>query len=155
MKLFLMRHAQASPLYGGYTDENRPLTPEGQDQAFQMAGELKRRQVTLDAIVSSPFVRAHQTARIVAESLGTQRLELSALLASRGARPPIEPFLEKFSAEASLLFVGHQPDMGMLAAALCGASVPFSVATIAAFEWNPPDDAQLLWTLAPADLPAG
>src|SRR5262249_7119609 len=113
----------------------------------------RRRSVTLHAIVTSPYVRARDTGTLLAGELGVKVFETSPLLSSRGTPPPIEPLVEKFRAGASLLLVGHQPDMGMLASALCGASVSFSTAAVAAFDWTDPADPHFLWSICPTDLP--
>src|ERR1035438_9675222 len=70
MDLFLMRHGDALPQHGEFHDDSgRTLSPEGIIQVEQVAQGLKRQGVELNAIVSSPLVRARQTAEIVGQVL--------------------------------------------------------------------------------------
>ena len=66
MNLILVRHAEAVP-HGTTDDELRELTPHGRIQAATLAAALAARGVTAGAIVSSPLVRARQTAEALAE----------------------------------------------------------------------------------------
>src|SRR5579885_555197 len=64
MDLYLIRHAEAEPRdeAGTTLDEDRALTDAGRDQARAVAAGLLRRGVRLDALVTSPLLRARQTA---------------------------------------------------------------------------------------------
>src|SRR3989338_8240474 len=89
MRLYLIRHAEAVP-HGapGYPqDAQRPLTHEGRAQALAAGEALKRLQVAPDVLLTSPYVRAVQTAEQVAKGLGlrTPAKELPEL---RAEQPP-------------------------------------------------------------------
>ncbi len=122
VQLHLLRHAHA----GDYAtwdgpDEARPLSPRGERQADRLGRFLAGIGFRTDAIITSPKVRALQTAEIVAERLGVpfgtdDRLaegfgltDLEAIL--RDAGDPVAPIL-----------VGHDPDFSELLADLCGGS---------------------------------
>src|SRR5947208_6799033 len=64
MDLYLIRHADAVPLGEGGTteDADRPLTERGKKEAKQVGMMLRKKKVGLDKLVTSPFVRARQTA---------------------------------------------------------------------------------------------
>src|SRR4029434_10395463 len=78
MNLYLMRHgiAVAADQPGIESDSGRPLTAKGTKRMRQAARGLRRLGVSFDTVLTSPFLRARQTAEIVAESLGLEdRLE--------------------------------------------------------------------------------
>ena len=77
MRIFLVRHAQAAP---GDPDELRPLTPEGQAAARALAERLAAEQPT--AVVSSPLLRARQTADEIARAAPGSRPR-----STNGSRP--------------------------------------------------------------------
>ena len=116
MRLFLVRHAEAAP---GHPDELRPLTPAGREQARALGERLAP---TAPAVVlSSPLLRARETAAAIARATGAElrvdeRLAPGATLvgllgAADGLREP-------------LVAVGHQPDCGEIAAELTGGDPP-------------------------------
>ena len=72
MRLYVIRHAEAVPLGqdGIERDEDRPLTTAGQEQSKRLAQALLGRGVKLDKLLSSPLLRAKQTAESILTSLG-------------------------------------------------------------------------------------
>ena len=71
MKIYLIRHSNAvDPGTPGYEDDSlRPLTEKGRDKMNKIAAALKALDVQPDLIVSSPYVRARETAEILAKVL--------------------------------------------------------------------------------------
>jgi len=63
MELYLVRHAEAAP---GDPDELRPLTPNGRKQARSLGQRLRSTGVRADVVLTSPLLRAQETAQIVA-----------------------------------------------------------------------------------------
>ncbi len=89
MELYLLRHAIAEePSSARYSDDSlRPLTQEGIEKMRQAATGAKKLEIEIDLILSSPFVRAKQTAEIFAESFAaTKKINLTPHL------EPIAPF---------------------------------------------------------------
>jgi phosphohistidine phosphatase len=135
--LYLVRHAEAAPLgESGVTDDaDRFLTSRGQEQARKVAEGLHRHGIHLGAVVSSPLLRARQTAEEMLHSLpqpGPQ-LQVSEDLAPQGKRKRLRRLLEDLGTDQVAL-VGHQPDLGELAGWLIGsrkAQVDISKAGIA------------------------
>ena len=115
MRLLIVRHAEAAP---GNPDELRPLTPEGREHARRLGVRLRERGFAPDAVVSSPLLRARETA----EALGLGEPEVDERLAP-GATP-----LEVRDAAAgrgeTVVVVGHQPDCSQAVAALTGGDEP-------------------------------
>jgi phosphohistidine phosphatase len=124
MDLFLIRHAEAAPLgEGGVTeDSERPLTEMGQRQAAAVGQMLARHDIRLDALVSSPLVRAQQTATILLAKLGKPQPELlTTEELSPGAKPrKLAKFLREVTGERIGL-VGHMPHIAVWAGWLIGA----------------------------------
>ena len=115
MRLYIVRHAEAAP---GSPDELRVLTPEGHEQARALGKRLRDEGVRPDAILTSPLLRARETAKGLGlgDSEPHERLapgatvdDVRAVVAGRGE---------------TVVVVGHQPDCGRVAAALTGGPEP-------------------------------
>jgi len=124
MELYLIRHADAAPLgEGGITaDEDRPLTDKGREQLKALASGLKRFGVILDTIMTSPLVRAKQTAEGVLENWGSPAPSLHMVdeLAPQGNRRKLAKELRRHG-EGSIALVGHEPDLSQFAGWLIGS----------------------------------
>jgi len=124
MELYLIRHADAATLgEGGVTvDEDRPLNDTGRQQLPLLAQGLKRLGVTLDLLMTSPLVRARQTAEGMLASWGSPAPELQVVeeLAPRGRRRKLAKRLQGQGLKRIAL-VGHQPDLGEFAGWLIGS----------------------------------
>jgi phosphohistidine phosphatase len=115
MRLLIVRHAQAGP---GSPDELRALTPLGREQAWELGRRLREQGVAPDAVVSSPLLRARETA--VALGLGEPQVDERL---APGATP--EDIREAVEGRGeTVVVVGHQPDCGQAVAALTGGPEP-------------------------------
>jgi phosphohistidine phosphatase len=137
--IWLLRHGDAED---GSPDSERPLTEKGREQARAAGGALTALGVELDACLTSPKVRAADTARLACEPLG--------------AEPELEPKLAggPFDAEAlaaglgdEVLLVGHDPDLSMAVHALTGAQVRMKKGGLAGVEKG-----ELMVLLRPREL---
>lgn len=134
MKVYLMQHALA---YSADEDPDRPLRPEGIDQAKAAARGVKRLGLTFDLIVASPKRRSHQTAALVAEGV---RYPHSDILTTEVVLPEQQPqalldLLQKEAPDSSVLVVGHMPHLAKLSALLLqGGEVSFENAGLACFD---------------------
>ena len=110
MRLYLLRHAIALPrgTRGAREDAKRPLTPEGLEQARQVANGLARLKIAVDCIVTSPYTRAVETARVLAERLGFET-PLGEWDALRAEAPPSETSLalKALAGKRHVVLVGH------------------------------------------------
>jgi len=137
MKLYLLRHGIAVDHIGGEisSDRQRPLTKEGQKETNQIACALAKIGVKADLIVSSPLVRAKQTAEIVKDILakGTE-LQITESLAPGSTASDLYQFLKPFNQLEEIFLVGHEPDMSRLAGTLLWAgpelNIPFKKAGV-------------------------
>jgi phosphohistidine phosphatase len=140
MLLYLLRHAEAEPHRP--EDFSRKLTVQGEAQARVIGRFLHERELNPDLILTSPVVRARQTANIVAGELGTDVPTEASWLAC-GMNP--ERALAELSGYTrldSLMIVGHEPDFSALVAHLLdlgsSASVNISKASLSCIEVSRP-----------------
>jgi len=124
--LYILRHGIAvEPGTPGFRDDERPLTPKGERRMRQIGRGLRRLDLKLDRIVTSPLVRARKTAEIVADALDARDLiEVSSLLQTGSSAASIQRWLRERS-EERLMLVGHNPTLSDLVSLLViGATQP-------------------------------
>ena len=116
-QLYLIRHGIAEDSEQYIHDGDRPLTPKGQRKTQQIAKRLHTLKLTFNLILSSPLVRAYQTAEILKLEGLSCNLERSADLAPLGSFDHWLAWLESWrqSGGTSLALVGHQPDLSQWA----------------------------------------
>jgi phosphohistidine phosphatase len=158
MNLYLIRHAEAAPRgqAGIQKDEDRPLTDAGRQQARELAGAFQRNGVQFETLVTSPLLRAVQTAEEMARVLGipADRVVQSEHLAPGGARKKLAKFLQGLGGGSKAL-VGHQPDIEDLTGWLIGskkAMIEFAKAGAACVNANlelAKGCGALVWLLTP------
>ncbi|MBW4519411.1 MAG: phosphohistidine phosphatase SixA [Scytolyngbya sp. HA4215-MV1] len=113
LHLYLIRHGLAAE-HGSYAnDDERPLTEEGRQKTRQVAKQLRQLGLQFNLMLTSPLVRARQTADILQKEHLAARLEESALLAGG---VDIRLWLEWLTQwqrtdPACLALVGHEPDL--------------------------------------------
>jgi phosphohistidine phosphatase len=131
MDLYMLRHAIAvergTPGYK--RDRDRPLTLEGEKKMRRIAKGLQTLELSFDAILSSPFMRAKQTAEIVAELFQAEdHLAFTDALAVGGEhRALIKELQSRFSRARSILLVGHEPSLSTLICTLLGGDSSLSI----------------------------
>lgn len=118
MTLYLLRHAEAEVLAA--SDRARRLTPKGEAQAERTGKFCRKHGIAPAVILSSPVTRALQTAKLVAKNIEAAEL-IEVPWAACGMDPfDTVPKLEGYAKLPSVMLVGHQPDLGALAALLLG-----------------------------------
>ena len=139
--LWLLRHGDAAE---GSPDAERPLTDKGREQSRAAGAALKALGVQIDACLTSPKVRAADTANLACEPLGVE--------------PQLEPKLSggPFDAEAlaaglgeNVLLVGHDPDFSAAVHSLTGAQVRMKKGGLAGV-----DRGELIVLMRPRELKA-
>jgi phosphohistidine phosphatase len=158
-ELYLMRHglAVSRDVTTVMDDAKRPLTPEGKQKMREIASGLDRMGIEVEWIVSSPLVRAVETAEIVGEALCSKpSVDLCDALKPGAAPEALITFLAKRPNRRRVLVVGHEPDLSELAARLIGAgrnaNMPFKKGgcCLIAFSIFPPKSpGRLVWWLPP------
>jgi phosphohistidine phosphatase len=127
VELYLIRHAIAEERGDKWPDDTkRPLSDDGAARMKKAAKGLAQLGVRLDVIVSSPLVRTRQTADIVAAALDPRpSVALAESLAPEGEYGDVLEDLRKYSRKSRVALVGHEPNIGELAARLAGSRHPF------------------------------
>ena len=121
--LYLIRHGLAGQQGDYENDRERPLTEEGKHKTRQLADRFSRLELKFDLILTSPLVRAKQTAEILQEGGLSKRLEEAAYLAPGGDLQTWLNWLEDWKESAkSLALVGHEPDLSAWAETLIWGS---------------------------------
>ena len=131
MNLYLLRHGIAveqSALWIA-RDADRPLTPEGERKICQVAEAMKALGLSFDLILSSPYVRARQTAKIVAEAFNTSRkLEFSDTLTPGGSPKKLIEYLNRLQPPPEdVLLSSHEPFLSELISLLVSGGEDFSI----------------------------
>lgn len=116
MELYILRHAIAEERSERWRDDSkRPLTADGKKKMRAAAKGMLAMELEFDFIITSPFVRAKDTAVIVAEVFKSDKLRISKNLASGGeARLLVEELNSQYHQAEKLLLVGHEPYLSQL-----------------------------------------
>lgn len=159
LELYLIRHGIAAARGDDYPDDSkRPLTGNGITRLKREAKALEALGVAFDQIIASPLTRTKQTADILAESMKSKPpIATIDALAPAGTPSAVVQELAKYSRKASIALVGHEPNLGELAAKLIGARLPieFKKGAICRidFEVLPPKGVgRLRWFMPPKVL---
>ena len=118
MRLFLVRHAEAAP---GDPDDLRPLTSAGRDTARELATRLAAEP--LEAVLTSPLLRARETAAAIADAAGLEA-EADERLAPGATADDLRGAAA--GRGETVVAVGHEPDCSEIVLALTGCEVRFS-----------------------------
>ena len=115
MNLYILRHGKAEPLGPAYPrDDERPLSPGGWRRTERSAKGMAAANVAVDAIISSPLLRARQTAEIVHLGLGVAaEIEYSDALAT-GDLMGILSAVRSHERSKGVMLVGHEPTLSQL-----------------------------------------
>lgn len=121
-ELYLVRHGKAEERGVAWPDDaKRPLTDDGTERMRRAARGLVRLGVTVDVVLTSPYVRARQTAELIASAFASRPpIVASDSLTPNGSFPALLEELDKQSKRGQVAIVGHQPDLGEIAARLGG-----------------------------------
>jgi phosphohistidine phosphatase len=154
VRLYLVRHAEAEdvPPTGG--DAERRLTSGGRHDFARCVEGLRRQALELSRILTSPLVRARQTAEILRDGLAGPEPEAWPLLAPGSS---LERLLGQLrEAGDAVALVGHEPGLGRLVTlAVCGRAVagaPLRKGGIARIDFDAapaPGAGTLVWLLTP------
>jgi phosphohistidine phosphatase len=120
MRLLFIRHAMAISASGDLRDEDRPLSPEGEKRFRQTARMLARVAPKPDALLTSPHLRARQTAAIAAKAWGNRCPIVEPALAD-GDWPGMCRALATYAEDNTIALVGHESWISMITARLLGS----------------------------------
>ena len=121
MEIYLLRHGSAEPVKPGASDSERALTEEGRYEVQRVIAAAKLAHTCPSLIVSSPYRRAMETARIAADLLDYQGQFLTSnALTPEGAARAVWEEVRLHSDQECLLLSGHEPLFSAAAAYLLG-----------------------------------
>jgi phosphohistidine phosphatase len=159
--LFIVRHAIAEERGPKYPkDELRPLTSEGRSRMKAVTAGFRTLDPELDLILTSPLVRAEATAKILQSGLkGETPIEIFTELEPGNAPEDVAVALGRFKSAKNIALVGHEPDLGQLAAWLIGAeeAIEFKKGGICRIDVSslpPRQRGKLIWHATPRMLRA-
>ena len=157
LELLLLRHADAGDsMAWTRPDAERPLSPKGQRQAARVARWLSAIDHRPDAIITSPKVRAAETAAVVAGAFGIAVVNEPRLAGPFGI-DLLEEILHDAGSPLRPMLVGHDPDFSELAALLSGVmTLQMRKGALARIDIVPPLGAgggTLRWLVPPDALP--
>lgn len=132
MHLYIIRHAIAvEPGTPGYVeDSQRPLTKKGVEKMVNIARGLREMAVFPDLIISSPYVRAQETAAILQREFKLKKnqwVESEALVPEGLPADLIGEINEKYSGAESIALVGHEPNLTLLVSLLVAGDASLSI----------------------------
>jgi len=164
MELYFLRHGLAGQ-YGDpkYKDDSlRPLTPEGIKKLEYAALGMIALDLKFDIILSSPYVRARQTAEIVARAYNVKN---NKIILTKKLLPPasLKELMGKikplFQQSNSILFVGHEPHLSQLISEILNSKKPLNIdfkkgsLCKVNFEFSPLEEtATLAWLITQTQL---
>lgn len=141
--LVVMRHGPAEglgPHHAG--DAERRLTPEGRLRTQRACATLSRVVSRLDRVYTSPYLRARETAELLASSLGASGPTVTPLLAPGFERAGLAAMLAE-GGEQAIGIVAHEPDLSGFVGWLSGGRVAMGKGTACLTELAAPGTAQL------------
>ncbi len=125
MLVFLVRHAHAEQ---GEPDELRPLSERGREEARALSQQLAGHDTPPELVLTSPLLRARQTAEQIAQASGAE-LVVDERLAPGATAEILQKTLE--GREGPVAVVGHQPDFSEIAFELTGEDPGFPTGGVA------------------------
>ena len=162
MEIYILRHALAAKRgTTEYPNDDRPLTKVGTQKMKLGARGIGNVVRSVDVILTSPLIRAADTAKIAAKALKYKRKILSCkeLLPDVPTNDLLQ-YLTKFKQGAKVLLVGHEPGLKSAASALLGSSKSIielkkgAMCRIDIIELPLKDPGKLIWHLTPKQLRA-
>jgi len=122
MEVYILRHGEAIATgTPGYPNDDRPLTEDGIEKLTEAAKGIKRLVDSFDVIISSPLIRALDTAKITAEACGyNKKIQSTEYMLVGSPMRSLFNFLKDYNNKNKILLVGHEPHLGYLASFMLG-----------------------------------
>ncbi|MBI3265047.1 MAG: phosphohistidine phosphatase SixA [Acidobacteria bacterium] len=158
--MYLVRHAIAAEPGPEYPDDaDRPLTHQGEARFRKEVRALAALDIKIACVLTSPLIRARQTAELLREQYHDASLVETEALAPGGSYRAVLAALSALGDCSSAALVGHAPDIGELAARLLGArgAIEFKKGAICCIELSslpPAGPGTLRWFVQPRMLRA-
>src|SRR4030095_1845564 len=159
MQIYILRHAIAVPRgTPGYPNDDRPLTEEGIAKMTEGAKGINLVCGSFDVIISSPLIRALDTAKITAEATGYNKKILTTEYIFPGSpQRNVFKLLSEYTHDQKIMRVGHEPHLGFLASRLIGIDesvIEFKKGAVCRIDADdiPDPPGRLIYLLQPKEL---
>jgi phosphohistidine phosphatase len=129
-QLWFLRHGEAEP-HGARPDPERRLTPRGEEQSRAAGRALAALELNFQLVVTSPRVRALDTARLACEALGVEPIVDESLSSGFDVEDALE-LARAAGEDKRVLYVGHNPDFVEVVGDLTGGTIELKKGGIAA-----------------------
>ena len=154
MRILFLRHAEAveAEIFPG-NDVQRPLTAKGRKDAARMGDYLRALKLKPDVLLTSPAVRAVDTAQ---HAFGRDRADIDPRLAPGASVNAFRRIIREHVSREVLLLVGHEPDLSSAIGALIGsnaAAIKLSKGACACLKRHDDGRFELRWLIGPGQLP--
>lgn len=145
--LIIVRHANALSGWEARvnTDAERPLSPEGIQKAAQTAQALKARAIAPDIILTSPLLRAVQTADTISQTIGGQISKETVLNGLHADREVCEFLANQMQEHNTVIAVGHNPSVAYVLHLFCKEIHHFAPGSFAVLNFENPHHPQLTY----------
>ena len=121
-EIYILRHGHAQNPESGLSDFDRALTDEGIEKINRLSLFFNNLDTKLELVLSSPYVRAKQTAEIFVSNLDPKSvLKVVDFLGCGASSKEISRGLMEYSSSKNILIVGHCPDLEVFLGKLIGA----------------------------------
>lgn len=161
LQVFIIRHGLAEPRGKAWPDDSkRPLSEDGVDGLQRTGRGLRALDISFGVLLSSPFVRASQTAKVLADAWRPRPpVVLVDSLAPGGTFDAIFADISTHARQGRAAIVGHEPGLGEFTAALIGLSQPLefkkgAIARVDVDRFSAGATGSLRWLMPPRMLRA-
>ena len=128
MRIYLVRHAEAVERAGDMTDAHRHLSARDRLSFRETARKAKQEDIRPVRILTSPLLRAAQTAEILSERIGFDgEVAVEPSLAPGFTLEKLVDLLDACPGDGELALVGHEPDLGVVVTRLLSLPRPFAM----------------------------
>lgn len=150
-QLWFLRHGEAEP-HDARPDADRRLTERGEEQSRAAGRALAALEISFQMVLSSPRVRALDTARLTCEALGHERVVIDESLVGEFALDDALDLAAGAGDDKRVLFVGHDPDFTQILHDLTGGAVDLKKGALAGVRMRGSRRGELLVLLRPREI---
>lgn len=150
-QLWFLRHGEAEP-HDARPDVDRQLTPRGEEQSRAAGRALRALEISFQLVLTSPRVRALDTARLAAQELGIEEVVIDGSLSGGFSVDDALELAAAAGADKRVLLVGHNPDFVQVVHDLTGGDVDMKKGGIAAVRMRGPRRGELVVLLRPREI---
>ena len=138
INLIIVRHGDSEPQIQGKDDKERKLTKKGVKEMKRVANFIDLLDIKIDKVISSPYLRAYQSAKEVMDELGIDENKIEIYEELSPDKDPSQ-FIEKlktFQDNIAVLIVGHNPYLSNMIKILTGADVDLEKGGVALIDYD-------------------